>query len=95
MSKINNHKQNGTFIEFKNGNSISIIWGVGTYSDNYNESFDKYQENLSSTNVEIMPDANEKVIKAIKRKYNGDSENSVIGRVSLEDLVEILVILKK
>lgn len=33
-----NHRYNGVYLEFPNGNAISTIWGCGTYSDNHDKS---------------------------------------------------------
>ena len=37
-----NHKHNGVYLQFPNGNAISTIWGVGSYTDNHDKSFSQF-----------------------------------------------------
>src|SRR3990167_133715 len=57
------HKSNGFFLHFPNGNTLSTVFGPGTYSDNYDyytnykEFIKKYNQSIEkgSNTVETMP----------------------------------------
>lgn len=101
-----NRTHNKLHFTFPNGNSISTIWGAGTYSDNH-EFYDEsktdilertgYGKFMESDTCEIMIlNAPEKLIKKIHKKYNySDSENSVIGYLKIEQWLEILNLLAR
>ena len=98
-----NSKHNGIKLTFPNGNCISTIWGIGTYSENYdykaNSTYEDFTEGyrtfMGSDTCEIMilncPD---KLYKKIHRKF-GSVDNSVIGYVSMKDWLEIIKLLSK
>lgn len=92
-----NHKINGVRITFPNGNSISTVWGVGTYSDNHDYSSGDIIEDYSnpikdgSSTAEIMIlTAPERLIKKIYNRLAKDSGNSVIGWVNATDWLWVL-----
>jgi hypothetical protein len=85
-SAFTNHRHNGVYLQFPNGNAISTIWGVGTYSDNHNKSFNDYSKLIESGSmaVEIMPiTKNIRLLKRIFRKCKQTMNDTVIGWVDI------------
>lgn len=89
---FSNHKINGVYLSFPNGNGLSTIWGAGTYSDNH-DSFD-YQMVFKegSDTCEVMPDCSSTVLELIHAKFDQGS-GSVIGYLTFEQWLEVLNIL--
>ena len=90
-----NHRINGVLITFPNGNTISTIWGIGSYTEHHNDDnymdFDKRIED-GSNNVEIMVTTdNKRLYNRIHKRLNGDG--SVIGWVSVTDWLWVLNVL--
>ena len=86
-----NHKQNGVYLQFPNGNAISTIWGVGSYSDNHGyttgdiiKDYGKLIEAGSMT-VEITPISDDtNLLRRIFRKCDKKmGDDSVIGWVDI------------
>uniref|UniRef100_A0A6M3LW91 Uncharacterized protein n=1 Tax=viral metagenome TaxID=1070528 RepID=A0A6M3LW91_9ZZZZ len=106
MNDINqgfiNHKHNGVYLKFPNGNAISTIWGRGSYSQNHDyttgsviKDFEMLIEEGSPT-AEIMIDTdNAELRKKIFRKFGVSLDNGVIGWVSIEDWLWVLNRLEK
>jgi hypothetical protein len=86
MKEISSHKKGAVYFQFDNGNTLSIIWGWATYSDNYDLDSDE-PGRLNSTTVEIMPGGHPAFIKWMQKKYDGDS---VCGYVPVSELTAIL-----
>jgi len=92
-----NHKHNGVHLKFPNGNSISTIWGRGSYTDNHDFTTGKISKDFStlieggSNTVEIMPNTNNKrLLNKIFRKFNTDPDNSVIGWLTIDDWMWVI-----
>jgi len=89
-----NHRHNGVYLQFPNGNAISTIWGVGSYSDNHNLSFEDYSTLIKkgSMSVEIMPITNNRhLLNRILRKCGKNpDDDSVIGWVDITTWLWIL-----
>ncbi len=92
-----NHKINGVMLTFPNGNSISTIWGVGSYSDNYDYDLGDVVKNYSerikdgSSTAEIMIlKAPERLVKKIYRHLGSDEDGGVIGWVKISDWLWVL-----
>lgn len=96
-----NLKHNCLHLNFPNGNSISTIWGPGSYSENHdafddpNEFIAKYKTFMDSNDVEVMISCPDKLYKRIARKYNEGSDNSVIGYLNITQWLEILKLISK
>jgi hypothetical protein len=95
-------KTNGFVMNFPNGNSASIIWSGGSYTDNFDKPCDEGMslvKYLSSDTVEIQVNCSEKLYKKILRKINRNyadySSGYVIGYVNLSNLMIILNLLEK
>jgi hypothetical protein len=87
------HKPNGVYLKFENGNSLSTIWGVGTYSDNYDREFTKYDDRIleGSNLVEIMPNCSEKMKKKLKKVCGFDG--TVAGYLTMEKWLKVVSLL--
>lgn len=83
------HKPNGFRLNFPNGNSLSTVWGVGTYSDNHDADFSRYDERFKegSMTCEIMPDCSEKCKKKISKVCDLDS---VAGYLTFEQWLKVV-----
>ncbi len=94
MSNIRNHRNHGVYLEFDNGNNISTVWGIGTYSTNYyypsegRMDFEAIPENKEADQVEILFNCGDKLHKRLHNKFDGDDH--VIGRVSIKDWLYIV-----
>ena len=99
---FNNFKHNGLHLKFPNGNSLSTIWGYGSYSENH-DMFDdlKGEDQLKvyttfkpSNTVEVaILSAPEELIKKIHKKYNFDG--SVCGYLTMAQWLDIVKMLSK
>jgi hypothetical protein len=85
-------------LNFPNGNSISTVWGSGTYSDNYDnmaewEHYKTPTERLvmQSDTAEIMITCPPKLEKQILKKYGGGSQP--LGRIPILEWLEIVNLL--
>jgi len=90
-----NHRDNGVHLQFPNGNSISTIWGWGSYSEgrDFNDGTEPFTKRFDrnpdgSNTVEIMISCPDKLHESIYKKY--DSDDSVIGYVSMDDWMKII-----
>lgn len=99
MKAFKNLKHNCLHLNFPNGNSISTIWGVGSYTENHYLDLDiadssgfavRYETFMGSNNVEVMIDCPDRLLRSIQKKYNGGSDSSVIGYLSITQWIEIL-----
>ena len=81
------HRRNGFYLSFPNGNSISTIWGVATYSQNRDLGFPEFDKRVDSMDVEIMPCTSDKrLLKRIFRHFDrSPDDDSVIGWVGMTD----------
>lgn len=96
---FNNWKHNGVHFTFPNGNSISTIWGSGTYSDNYDSVFDLgldgFKTFMDSDTVEIMIlKAPAKLTKKIQKKYDFE-DDGVKGYLNITEWLDIVNLLAK
>ena len=91
-SSFTNHRHNGVYLQFPNGNAISSIWGVGSYTENHDyKSGRGFATDFStligrgSNTVEIMPISNDdKLLKRIFRKCGKKfGDDDVIGWVDI------------
>ena len=96
-----NFRHNGIHLTFPNGNSISTIWGVGSYTENSNTGdYEKFKEAyfmfLESNDVEIMIlNCPNKLMKKIINKYNIEDDENPIGHINITQWLEILNLLAK
>jgi hypothetical protein len=101
LKAFNNWRHNGIHLTFPNGNSISTVWGIGSYTDNHfliekdPDTAFGYRKFLDSDTCEIMIlKAPDKLIKKIHKKY-GDGDNSVIGYLTIKQWLEIINLISK
>jgi hypothetical protein len=83
-----NHKTNGVELCFPNGNSISTIWGAGSYTENYTKN--DYDKQFGSNTAEVMIFCGERLHKKINKKFDNDNMGSVIGHLNITDWLWIL-----
>lgn len=93
---------NRLHLNFPNGNWISTIWGVGSYTENryidrgkYKSFIKMYETFMVSDDVEIMIECGGKLKKKIHKKYDKDSDGSVIGHLDIIQWLEIVNLLFK
>lgn len=100
------HRDNGVFLSFPNGNSISTIWGWGSYTENHDwhpdptkqgtydisEIFKRIPE--GSNTVEIMFNCGVLLKKKILKKFNNKDEQP-IGHLNIVQWLEIINLLAK
>lgn len=96
LKAFKNTKHNGIHLVFPNGNWLSTIWGVGSYSDNYDIFSDDVVKDFStfreSNNVEIMFTCGDRLKKKICKKYNEGSTDP-IGYLDITQWLEIVNLL--
>lgn len=93
-------------LTFKNGNSMSSIWGFGSYSDNHSIAIDKIKSNIEehssigtwfkkpveSNTIEVMYDCSDKkTLTKIRKKFGDDNP---IGYMGFKDWLSLINILK-
>lgn len=100
-----NHRTNGVYLRFPNGNGLSTVWGSGTYCDNYNyEIRDEkggidYEKTYSDTipegsdTCEVMPDCGELVKKLLDAKFPDNENGRVFGHLTFAQWLEMVNIL--
>lgn len=101
-----NHRDNGFALTFPNGNSISTIFGFGSYTENRNwknpkskgeqdllAQFAKIPE--GSNTVECMPNCSERVMDILQEKFLDNSNGSVFGHLTIDQWFEMVDILRK
>lgn len=100
------HRENGFLLNFPNGNSISTIWGWGSYSETKDwhpdplkhgefdvmEVFKRLPE--GSNSVEIMFACSPALQKKIEKKFNA-GDRQPIGYLNISDWIEIINMLYK
>lgn len=96
-----NTKHNAIQLTFPNGNWISTVWGVYTYSDNYRPEdinpdpskwHELFQSFMDSDTVEIMFTCSKALKKRILDKYN-EGDDDPIGWLSIAQWLEIVNLL--
>jgi len=102
-----NHKINGFRLTFPNGNSLSTVFGSGTYCENQDRNprkadgsldFDKmYQERFEdgSNDCEVMPDCSELVKKLLDATFPDEENGSVFGHMTMEKWLKMVNILNE
>jgi hypothetical protein len=105
---FNNFRHNGIHLNFPNGNFISTIWGVGSYTENHDFSlsghFSTEQDSLrgdplkgfrtflQSDNVEVAYTCSKEIVKKIRRKFG---EENPLGYLSMKDWLWLVNTLSK
>lgn len=97
------HKPNGVLLVFPNGNSLSTVWGSGTYSDNCNwESPDGDITKTYSTRIEagsdtceVMPNCSELVKKLLDATFPEETNGSIFGYMTFEKWLKMVNILNE
>ena len=102
---FHNFKHNGMHLTFPNGNSISTVFGPGTYSDNYSliekmgdpdATIKSFQTFMESNTVEVMiGNCGKDLLKKILKKYNKGLNSTVFGLVNVLEWLEIVNLLAK
>lgn len=100
------HKANGFLLTFPNGNSLSTLWGSGTYSDNYDlilgeitteKIIKSYTEPIEagSNTVEVMPHCSDLVKKLLDATFPDEENGSVFGHLTFEKWLKMVNILNE
>jgi len=97
------HRPNGIHLRFPNGNSLSTIWGLGTYSDNYDlESPDGDTLNVYSSVIkegsdtcETMPSCGDMVKKLLDATFPDETNGGVFGHMTFEKWLKMVNILNE
>ena len=97
-SAFTNHRHNGVYLQFPNGNAISSIWSVGSYTGNHDYASGDIIKDYTtlikrgSNTVEIMIETNnQKLLKRIYRKCGHKSiDDGVIGWVNITTWLWVL-----
>lgn len=84
-----NHKTNGFHINFANGNSLSTIWGRGTYSDNKLRELEPL-ERVGSDTCEVRPGCSTEVKEELDKMFPDNAGDSVYPYVTLEQWIDIV-----
>ena len=101
MKAFTNHKENGINLVFPNGNSLSTIWGAGSYTENHDwkspdgdilKSYSTRIEEGSDT-CETMPSCSPLVKKLLDAKFPDNENGSVFGHLSFSQWLEMVNIL--
>ena len=94
IKAFSNGKHNRVRLEFPNGNSISTIWGPGSYSDNYSIDLDDNMDTTSLFNTfqesdtcEAMVDCGDKLLRRLEKRF--DCVNP-FGRLSITEWLYII-----
>jgi hypothetical protein len=89
-SKFNTARANGFHMTFVNGLTVSVQWGFGTYSDNYDNSDALYRLGMASTTAEIavLGKDGEFIDPAIFGIENGDGD--VAGSLSANEVADFI-----
>lgn len=107
MKAFTNHKINGVYLKFPNGNGLSSVWGSGTYSDNYDyevrdslneldyEKTFKIPNQEGSDTVEVMPHCSELVMKLLEAKFPDNANGSIFSYLTFTQWLEIVNILNE
>ena len=88
-----NHKYNGVLLKFPNGATISTIWGPGSYSEHHDDEFEGYStlnKNGSMTAEIMILEAPQRVVKRIFKRLAPDSQDTVIGWVTITDWLWVI-----
>ena len=98
------HRINGFFLHFPNGNTISTVFGPGSYSDNYNilntspkniiKAFNEPVKKGSNT-VEVMPGCSALVKKLLDATFPDKSNGSVFGHMTFPEWLKMVNILNE
>jgi spore coat protein CotH len=92
-ANITNHKTNGVLIQFANGNSLSTIWGNGSYSMNHDVGEYGARIKNGSSDVEIMPDCSSKMIKKIEKIIGEEMDGSIAGYIPVDKWLKIVAVM--
>ena len=95
------HRPNGVYLQFPNGNALSTVWDVGTYSDNHEhgnlfnmKTFNDRIEEGSDT-VEVMPHCGELVMKLLRAKFPDNDDGNIFTYLTFPQWLEMVNILNK
>lgn len=95
------HKSNGFCLNFPNGNWLSTVWGVGTYSENYDceggygEWEKLYNSKMGSNTCEVMPKCSELVKKLLDATFPEETNGGVFGHMTFEKWLKMVNILNE
>ncbi len=100
---IKSNKANGFYLEFSNGNKISVIWGHGSYSDNHDwmpksgDIVEAYEALIPTptTTVETMVSCPDKLYRKLQRKFPESANGNIFSYLTVGQLLEMLAILNK
>lgn len=90
--------RNGAFhLNFPNGNWLSTTFSYGSYSENHDAEWPVSNEfvRLESNSCEIMVECPEELHKKIWKKYGSDTDNLVLGYLTITQWFEIVALLSK
>lgn len=89
MTKAFENGYNHLILNFPNGNSISSIWGWGSYTENYGELADpEFKTFLASNDVEVSVTCSKMLFKKLQRRYKTTS--TVFGHITIKQWVKLI-----
>lgn len=90
------HRDNGFYLSFPNGNGLSTVWGRATYSDNYNVEVGMSEVIPKGSNtVEVMPHCSGAVKKLLDAAFPEEENGSVFGYMTFEKWLKMVNILNE
>ena len=103
IKAFTSHKPNGFFLQFPNGNTLSTVWGPGTYTDNYDlhKDFKKFAEEFNkpiekgSNTAETMPGCSTIVKKLLDATFPKESNGSIFAHMSFTNWLKMVNILNE
>lgn len=92
---FNSHRRNGFHMTFDNGYTISVQWGIGTYSDNHLDmSFDFDKIKPSKTAEIAVLDSNEDLVDFLDdflpKHLQNNSDGRVCGYATPNDVLYVM-----
>ena len=90
-SNFNTPRANGFHMTFANGLTVSVQWGFGTYSDNYDNSNALYRVGEASTTAEVavFGQDGEFVNPSCFGNF-GDGFDDVVGHLSANEVADFI-----
>lgn len=103
---FNQHRVNGIYLNFPNGNGLSTIWGIGSHTENhflindiYKDGYDadklmkQWNTPLTSNDVEVMPDCSKIVKEMLDKAFPDNVDGDIYNHLTFGQWLEMVNIL--